>query len=193
VPAGTVIDGLQLVSRPGGLTLAWTKSYTDGAGLYHSRVYAADVRASLTVGRVRALSGAGEVASGLSLAGDGNGDEVAAWDVCAVGSTACVVKSAVRGGRPGWFGRARTLGAVDAGDSPQASMAPGGASLVGWIAGGRVVLAGVRAGASAFGAAAPLSGDLAGNLALGFGPTGAAVATWTEGTFLTGVFAAVAR
>jgi hypothetical protein len=72
-------------------------------------------------------------------------------------------------------------------------MAPDRAALVGWIASGRVVLAGMLPSAVGFGAAAPLSGGLAASLALGFGPTGEAVATWTNGTFSTGVFASVAR
>jgi hypothetical protein len=201
-PVGHTIDGVQLVSGPSGLTLAWTESFTDAAGVYHARAYAADLTGAE---RIRALSGASEVVSGLTLAGDGGGDEVAAWDACPAGSDACVVQSAVRlhaparsrhrGGRSPsrWFGPARSLGAIDAGQSPEATMAPDRASLLGWITGGRVVLAGMLPSATGFGAAVPMSGGLAANLALGFGSTGEAVATWTQGTFSTSVFASVAR
>ena len=218
-PPGHTIDGVQLASGPSGLTLAWTESFTDAAGAYHARAYATDLTGAMRPRRIRALSGSGEVVSGLTLAGDGNGDEVAAWDACPAGLDACVIQSAVRlqaparsraagrrrgarsrgarsRGRPSpsrWFGPARTLGGVDAGQSPEATMAPDRASLLGWIAGGRVVLAGMLPSAVGFGASAPLSGGLAANLALGFGPTGQAVATWTEGTYSTGVFASVAR
>jgi hypothetical protein len=206
-PRGHAIDGVQLVSGPGGLTLAWTESFTDAAGAYHAQAYAADLTGSMRPVRIRALSGAPEAVSGLTLAGDGNGDEVAAWEACPAGSDACVVQSAVRlqararsrprparpRSRSRWFGPVRTLGAIDAGQSPEATMAPDRASLLGWITGGRVVLAGMLPSAVGFGAAAPMSGGLAANLALGFGPTGQAVATWTEGTFSTGVFASVAR
>jgi hypothetical protein len=208
-PRGHTIDGVQLVSGPSGLTLAWTESFTDAAGVYHARAYAADLTGAMRPVRIRALSGAAEVVSGLTLAGDGNGDEVAAWEACPAGSDACVVQSAVRLQAPAparsrprparrrspsrWFGPVRSLGAIDAGQSPEATMAPDRASLLGWIAGGRVVLAGMLPSAVGFGAAAPMSGGLAANLALGFGPTGQAVATWTEGTFSTGVFASVAR
>jgi hypothetical protein len=206
-PGGHTIDGVQLVSGPSGLTLAWTESFTDAAGVYHAQAYAADLTGAMRPRRIRALSGASEAVSGLTLAGDGNGDEVAAWDACPGGSDACVVQSAVRLQAPArsrprparrrppsrWFGPVRSLGAIDAGQSPEATMAPDRASLLGWIAGGRVVLAGMLPSAGGFGAAAPMSGGLAANLALGFGATGEAVATWTEGTFSTGVFASVAR
>jgi hypothetical protein len=97
--------------------------------------------------------------------------------------------------RARWFGALSSLGAIDPGDSPQVSMAPAGQSLVGWLTGGRVALALAtgRAGAARFGAARLASGGLADNLTLGFGPTGEAVATWTEGTTAPGVFVSVMR
>jgi hypothetical protein len=72
-------------------------------------------------------------------------------------------------------------------------MAPDRASLLGWITGHRVVLAGMPPSATRFGAPGAMSGDFADNLALGFGPTGQAVAMWTQGTFATAVLATVAR
>jgi hypothetical protein len=207
--AGHTVDGLQLVPRPGGVTLAWTESHSDGVGGYHARAMAADLTNPGRRGRVRALSAPTEVASALAVAGDGTGDEVAAWNACPTGTDACVVKSAVRMGsgtrrgrsrrgrapRAGarWFGPARSIGEIDAGQSPQLTMAPDRASLLGWITGRRVVLAGMPPSATRFGAPGAMSGDLADNLALGFGPTGQAVAMWTQGTFATAVLATVAR
>jgi hypothetical protein len=72
-------------------------------------------------------------------------------------------------------------------------MAPDGAALLGWITNGRYVVSGMRPRTSGFGSASALSGDLAENLSLGFGPSGVAAATWTEGTFSTAVFGALAR
>ena len=72
-------------------------------------------------------------------------------------------------------------------------MGPARGSLVGWITGGRVVLAELGAGASRFGAPRPLSGSLAGDLGLAYGPSGEAVATWTQGTLNPDVFASLSR
>jgi hypothetical protein len=208
LPTGHAADDLRLAARPGGATLAWTESFSDAAGGYHARAMAADLVGPRLAGRSRPLSGATEIASALALAADGTGDEVATWNACPSLSGVCVVQSAARfapvpaRGRAhrirvhpvaSWFGRARSLGGIDAGQSPELTMAPDRASLIAWITGGRVVLAGMLPGATRFGPAGPMSGDLADNLALGFGPTGEAVATWTQGTFVTGVYAAVAR
>jgi hypothetical protein len=193
VPAGHSIDGLQLVpGAAAGFTVAWTESWSDAAGVYHSRAMAGDPeRGTGGPVRGRALSGAGGVASALGVAGDGRGDEVALWDVCA--SDACVVRgSARRAGR--WFGAPASLGAIDAGQSPVVTMAPDGSGLSGWIAGGRAVLAGLTGGARlGFGAPRAISGGLAANLDVAQGQGGEAVATWTQGTAAPHVFASLSR
>jgi hypothetical protein len=208
--AGHAIDEVQLVSGPAGLTVVFTDSFNDAAGNYHSQVMAGDLTAMSKPLRPRALSAADVVASQLAMAGDGNGDEVATWEVCSNSSQTCGLQSRSRRApvspapRPGarkrgrrarrvappWFGPASSLGQIDAGESPQLAMAGGGQALLGWITGGRVAIAAMPHGAGRFGAVRHgLSGGLAGNLALGFGPSGEAVAAWTQGTFAPDVFA----
>lgn len=191
VPAGHEIDGLQLVPRADGLTIGWTESWNDASGAYHSRAMAADLPGRRRRVRARALSAAADVASGLSLATDGGDDQVAAWDVCS--SDTCAVHASVRNAPRRWFRAASRLGRIDPGETPQVTSAPLGGSLAGWITGGRVVIAQLRPGASRFGHEHPISGDIAANLDLAFGPTGTAVATWTQGTFVTNVFATLSR
>lgn len=192
VPAGHAIDGLQLVPRRAGLTVAWTESWNDVTGAYHARAMAADLGPTKSM-RPRSLSAPADVASALALATDARGDEVAAWDVCSSSSEACVLESRVRRARGRWIAARSRLGPIDPGESPQLTMAANGDSLVGWITGGHVVIAEMPPGATRFGAARRMSGDLASNLDVAFGPTGAATATWTQGTFAPGVFAVVAR
>ncbi len=203
---GHAIDGLQLAARPNGVTLAWTESWNDAAGAYHAEAMAADV-AGGRLTRPRALSAPGEVASGLALSSDLVGAEVAAWDVCAGASGTCALEGRVRPGevstvprrgarkRVGarWFGALSSLGRIDPGESPLVSVAPAGKSLIGWITGGRVALAAGRAGAGRFGVGRLVSGAPAENLDVGFGPTGEAVAAWTEGTAAPGVLVSVGR
>jgi hypothetical protein len=194
VPPGHAVDGLQLAPRPAGLTIAWTESWNDAAGAYHSRAMAADLVGPREPVRPRALSAPGDIASALALASDGTGEEVAAWNVCSSTSVACVLKvKARRRGRARWFGATSRLGPIDPGQSPVLTMAADRAALLGWITGGRSVVAEMRPGATRFGPSRPMSGGLADNLALAYGPTGEAVATWTQGTFTVGVFAGVGR
>jgi hypothetical protein len=210
---GHAIDGLQLAPRPDGLTMGWTDSWNDAAGNYHAQAMAADLAAA--GGRLttpRALSAPGELASGLVLSSDAVGAEVAAWDVCAPTSPACVLEGRVRPGEaavPAKHGKARKrvaargfgalahLGPIDPGESPELAIAPASAPLLGWITGGRVALAIGRAGSvrtgPALGAARLVSGGLADNLAVGVGPTGEAVAAWTQGSAAPVVFVSVGR
>ncbi len=189
--AGHEIDGLQLVPRPGGLTVGWTESWNDALGAYHSQAMAADLLGAAKPVRPRALSAPADIASELSLAGDVRGDQVAAWDVCS--SEVCALHGSIRRAAGRWFGAASRLGRIDVGEGPQVTMGPARGSLVGWITGGRVVLAELGAGASRFGAPRPLSGSLAGDLGLAYGPSGEAVATWTQGTLNPDVFASLSR
>jgi hypothetical protein len=202
VASGHAVDDLQLAPQASGLTLAWTESWNDPAGVYHAQAVAADLSGRA---RARVLSPPGAVASSLALASDGGGEEVAAWEACSPSSPACAVQSRVRRGRAasarpgrggsrrarsGWFGPLTRLGQIDAGQSPQLAMASNRRSLLGWISGGRVYLAGMTPGARRFGVPRQqLSGENADNLDLGFGPTGEAIATWTQGTSAPAVFA----
>jgi hypothetical protein len=207
VASGHAIDGVQLAARPDGLTVAWTESWNDATGGYHSGVLAADVANLGARVRARALSASGEVASGLAMSGDGGGAEVAAWDVCAPSATACalvsrsrpdqapVLKRGKRARVPAvrWFGAPAQLGPIDGGQSPALATAVGGGSVIGWLTAGRVALASARHGGTHFGAARRVSGGFAEDLELGYGLGGAAVASWTQGTVAPGVFASVLR
>lgn len=221
VPAGHAVDGLQLVSGPAGLTVAWTESWNNASGAYHSQVMASDLAGLGDALRPRALSRGAEVASGLALAGDGNGNEVATWEVCTSASPACQLQSRVReqpatsrsskkgagGGKNGkakrapvrWFGPVSAQGRIDPGESPELTIGTGGEALLGWISGGRVVLASMArvaargSAAARFGPPRAISGGLADDLAVGFGVGGDAVAAWTQGTFAPDVFASVMR
>lgn len=208
VASGHSIDGVQLAARPDGLTVAWTESWNDATGSYHSGVLAADVANLGAPVRARALSAPSDVASGLALSGDGAGAEVAAWDVCAPSATACAVvsrsrpdqapvtkrrKRRARAPAVPWFGAPSQLGEIDGGQSPDLATAVGGGSVIGWITGGGVALASARHGATHFGAARRVSGGFAEDLEVGYGLGGAAVASWTQGTLAPGVFATVLR
>jgi hypothetical protein len=188
--AGGTVDGLELASRPRGVTVAWTESWNDAAGAYHARAMTADLGGARRV-RPHALSAPTDIASSLALAGDGNGDEVAAWNACSATSQVCMIQSRARRAR--WFGAPSQLGQIDPGQSPQLTMASNRKSLIGWITGGRVVLAATRRAGTHFGSPRSMSGGLADNLALGAGPAGEVIASWSEGTFAPAVFAAVSR
>jgi hypothetical protein len=205
LPPGHAIAGLQIASRPTGLTLAWTESWNDAAGAYHARAMAADLAGLGKPLRSRALSAAVDIVSGFTLASDAAGDEVAAWATCSPSSLACTVQSRVRRvgptrargrrarrGGARWFGSPSTLGPIDPGESPQLTMSPTGATLIGWIATGRVVLASKRPAATHFTTPRPKSGGPADNLTLATGPTTKAIATWSEGT-APAVFVSVLR
>jgi len=206
VGAGHAVNGLQLVPGPDGLTMGWTESFSDSTGAYHSQAMAADLTGFARPVRARGLSAPADVASSLALASDGKGGEVATWEVCSPTSLACALDATSRPDAPPvrkvkkgkkakpvrvrWFGAPSRLGSIDAGESPDLTMAANREALEGWITGGRVVLAELLPDATRFGAARhTLSGTLADNLALGFGPTGEAVASWTQGTYSPNVFA----
>jgi hypothetical protein len=189
LPAGHEIDGLQLVPRTQGVTLAWTESWSDTLGAYHSRAMAADLLGKPL--RPRALSAPADAASALALAATASGDQVATWDACS--PDACTVRGAIRSAVARWFGRSSGLGPIDPGESPQVTTGPDRGSLAGWIAGGRAVIAQLPPRASRFKAARPISGRLAANLDIAFGPSGVGVATWTQGTLAPDVFATLLR
>jgi hypothetical protein len=178
VPAGHTIDELGLAPRGGGATAAWIESWYDRGGAYHSQVRAMDVAPHAAV---RTLSAAGRLASGLSFDGDLAGDQAASWNLCSVAAQ-CVTQVATRAAH-GSFGGARTLGGVDAAQSPALTVGPQGQVLAGWIQGGRPWASVAPRLGRGFGVATSLSSTTyASDLTIGFGPKRSALAAWTEGT-----------
>lgn len=183
VPAGHRVDELGVARRGHGATLAWIESWFDKRGNYDSRVEAADLAAGAST---RALSPDSRLASGLSVASDAAGDEAVAWESCTT-ATACTVQAA---GRPakGTFGPARTLGAIDADETPSLAMAPSGKVFVAWVRGGHPVAS------VGFGAPTVLSAStFATDPAVVAGPGGRALEAWTQGTLNPSVVAAAYR
>ncbi|MGI8903289.1 MAG: hypothetical protein ACR2IP_06465 [Solirubrobacteraceae bacterium] len=192
VASGHRIDELGLVPGARAPALGWIESWY-ASGRYNSVVVAADLTRRAPS---RTFALAGELASGLSLAADSGGDrtQVLAWKGC-TSTGECSVRASLRPPRGG-FARPIRLGAIDASQSPTATVAPNGETLLGWISGGRVLVADRRAGAARFGAPRVVSGSRASSasdLALAFGPARQAIAAWTEGILGPTVEGAVYR
>jgi hypothetical protein len=187
LPAGHRVDEIAIVSRGTTPTAAWIESWSDALGA-HSQALAADLARGA---HTHTLSGSAELASGLSLAADSRGDQLAAWSVCSPLGQPCALHSASRPARRG-FAPSTRLGRIDATETPQASLAPSGEALVGWVSSGRVLVADRARFAGGFGSARVISrrATFAGDLALTFGPAGQAIAAWTQGTFRPSVVAA---
>ena len=118
-----------LVDRTGAPTLAWT----DCTAVTCSVEIAVSRRAAM-VGKPQVLDRRATVSPGLSIAGDGRGDEVAAW------WSSRGLKAATRRGGSVKFGRARLLmrqvAPIDGGQStspPYAAFGPRGEAIVAWI------------------------------------------------------------
>jgi hypothetical protein len=183
VPAGHRIDELAVVRRAGGATLTWIESWFDARGSYHSRVEAADLA---TNAAPRALSPDGRLASGLVAGNDAGGDQAVAWESCTLAS-ACTVQAS---GRPagGSFGSARTLGAIDAEQTPALALSPQGRVVIAWVRGGHPVAS------VGFGSVSVLSATTyATDPAVAYGPRHQALAAWTQGTLNPSVVAAAFR
>ncbi len=187
VGGGRQIDELGLAPGRGVATAAWIESWSDRGGGFHSQAAVSDLG-----GRPRALPVAGQLASGLTVAGDARGDQVIAWRSCTA-TPSCTVRAVVRtaGGR---FGQPVSVGAVDASQDPVAAISARGEVLVGWIIGGQVAATTRTRGASGFTAARIVSStNDASDLALAFGPGSEALAAWTEGTSAPQLTGAVYR
>ena len=177
VPAGHGIDELGLAGGPRFPAAAWIASWRDRRGR-HSVAAAAELSAKPAV---QTLSPGGQSASGLTLAGNGAGVLAAAWESCH-SSGACFVSVAVRGAH-GRFGRATSLGAIDATQTPSVAVARNGEVLVGWVRSGHPMAAERAAHGRGFGVATTLSStQFAADLTLAFGPAHGAIASWTQGT-----------
>jgi hypothetical protein len=186
LPAGHGIDELALAGGTAGATAAWTESWFDRFGTYHAEVAVADL-----LGRVRArtFEVRGQLASGVTLAADAKGDQVLAWKSCdALGLCSVRAVSRAAGRR---FGVAQRLGTIDTGEDPAAAVAPDGEALVGWSAGGRVLVADRRGAGGRFGRPHTVSGiPGASAVAVAFGPSDQALVAWTQGVAAPSVFAA---
>jgi hypothetical protein len=178
VSAGRQIDELALA--PGGsfTTAAWLESWFDRGWNYHSEPVTEDLGRSAKP-HVFAV-GAGS-AGRLAFAGDGAGDQVLAWASCD-SSGSCSVRAATRAAHAG-FGPAVLLGSVSPSQTPAVSIGPGGQPFVGWIDARGVVVAAGGPKAGSFAQPRLLSRTtLAADLALAAGPTGTAIAAWTQGS-----------
>lgn len=172
-PAGHQIDQLAIA----GTTAAWIESWSDADGVYHSEAVAATLKGQPSV---RRFPIAGRSASGLSLAGNGAGDQLLAWTACSAAG-GCTVRAAAKdaGGR---FGAPAELGPIDPSQAPAATVSNGGESLVGWVDAGHVIAAARRRRARRFDRPQTVSTTrLASDLTVAFGPRNTALATWTQG------------
>jgi hypothetical protein len=187
--SGRAIDELALAPAASAITGGWVESWFDRRGAYHSQVVVSDLAAG---SRGRVFSVPGQTPSALVIAGNGRGDELAAWKSCVSSGTCTVTVSVRRAGKP--FGPARRLGSIDPGQSPAAAVAPDGDGLVGWIASGHVYAAERRPGAVGLRATRIVSSTAyASGLTLAFGPSRTALAAWIQGTLAPDVVGAVFR
>jgi hypothetical protein len=181
------IDELAVAARGAMPTLAWIQSWFDSHGNYHAQAEAADVGARPP--SVRALSPAGQVASGLAFAGAANGDQAVAWKICGSDGS-CTLDASARG-VTGIFSQPVSLGSIDASQTPSLSVSPNGEALVGWVRFGHPVAAVSQPASGRFGPTQVLSPTIyALDLAVSFGPKREGLAAWTQGTLAPSVVAA---
>jgi hypothetical protein len=172
VASGHRVDELAIAGHGTKRTLAWTESWYDGRGGYHSRVEVADLGAKTS--RPHALSSSSQLASGLQLVADAAGDESIAWSACTVAG-ACSIQAAGRPAGEG-FGSVKTLGPDDGTAPPSLAISPSGQVVVGWIHDGDPVAS------VGFGAPSTLSTEAGADaIAVAYGSRGA-LATWSQGT-----------
>jgi hypothetical protein len=177
-PADHGIDELALAGSTTGPTAAWTESWYDRGGTYHSEAVVADL--TRRPPPTRAFNTPGQLASGIALASDAKGDQVLVWKTCDALAVCSVRATSRAAGRR--FGSPRRLGFIDPGEDPAAAVAPNGDALVGWVGRGRVLVAGRHGARSSFGAPRALSATTAAsNLTLAFGPSNQALVAWTQG------------
>lgn len=186
LPATRRIDELAVAARGSMPTLGWIQSWFDNHGNYHAQVEAADISSRP---RIRALSPAGQIASGLTFAGDARGDQALAWSICASDGS-CTLHVSVRGAQ-GIFSPSVSLGSIDPAQTSSVSVAGDGEALVGWVRFGHPVAAVSQPASPRFGPIAVLSQTTyALDLAVSFGPKQEGLAAWTQGTLAPSVVAA---
>jgi hypothetical protein len=176
LPAGHAIAELALLGAPAAPAVAWVDDSSSDTGTPVSAV----ITASLADPARRTTFPSPGIVSGLTGAADAHGDELLAWESCDP-VPVCRVMT-VSGTAGGGFGAPASLGTIDASSGPAVALSPRGAGEVGWISGGRVLVA-RRAGPSGrFGAPVRLAGDRsAANLTLAATPDGHVVAAWDDG------------
>jgi hypothetical protein len=183
------VDEMAIAPGPSGATVAWIESWYDTRGNYHSQAVAADLAHPR---RTTSFPIAGTIASGLAFGGDARGDQVLAWKAC-TWSASCTTRAVVRSGGKA-FGRPAQLGSIDAAEAPAVAVSSDGAALAGWIDRGHVLARALKPHVTRFSAAGVVSAtNYAANLALTFGPSNAAIAAWSQGTFAPDVVGAVYR
>jgi hypothetical protein len=181
------IDELALASGATAPTVAWIESWSDPTGRFRSQAMVADLTRKIVR---RALSPAGEVVAGVTLAADARGDEAAAWKACD-STGACIVRAAVRASN-GRFGSSQRLGAIDASEAPVVTLSSDGVALLGWVHAGHVLATAASLPRRGFGKVQTVSStNFATDLTLGFGPIGQALAVWTQGTLQQTLMGAV--
>jgi hypothetical protein len=164
------------------VTVALTDGWFDAAGAYHSVVR--------VDGRTFAVPG--QTASGLRLAGSGDGTQVLAFKSCNRAGS-CWVRVAYRRAG-GAFSAPAQASAIDPSQEPAATVTAGGTAVVGWVVAGRVYAISRPRGARGFSAPHRLSPtDYASALTLAGGPGSEAVAVWTQGTVNPSVVGAMLR
>ena len=186
IAAGHRIDELAVARRKSGATAAWTESWYDRRGTYHSQIRAADfgVRPS-----IRSLSAASGQASSISFASDAAGAQAIAWETC-TSAQLCTVRVATRPPKGG-FGFPVALGSIDPTQEPSLAVSPSGQVVVGWVRGGNPVAAVGSASSGRFGPVQVLSQSaFALDLTVAFGHH-QALAAWTQGTLGPSVVGAV--
>jgi len=182
------IDEVAAAGR-GGPTIAWIESWFDKQGAYHSQVEVADVSHPR---QARAFSVSGQIASDLSFTTDAKGDQLLAWKTC-TRSGACSVRQAVRRAGARFIGPGR-LGSIESTEAPSAALAPSGAGVIAWITRGDVLASELGAGATRPGSPQTVSGaGLATDLVVQAGPSGTALAAWSQGVLAPEVVGAIDR
>lgn len=186
VPAGHGLDELTLAPGRGAPLAAWIESWFTSDGSYRSQAVLGDLRSPI---QPRALPVPASVASGLTAAGDGTGENVVAWKACDTRAECAVWATFRDSGRH--FGPTVRLGAIDASQAPASTVAGGGRALVGWIDSGRVLSVERRPGEGRFSRPIRLASSFAHDLTLTSAPGGPAAAVWTEGTVSPSVLGAL--
>lgn len=190
-PAGYEFGDLSAVPYQGGAMLAFTESWYDTEGRYHSRVQVVELHgARLRPGRVVPVSGAQALSDAGSLAA-GPGGEVIAWRACPSASVTCTAEDA-KLSRTGWS-RPAALGALDAGAAPAVAETTLGTVLLARVSHGRVLISAAPKGSRRPVRPVVLSprGSQAGEVGLAAGPAGSALATWTQGGPRMSLYAAL--
>jgi hypothetical protein len=189
VAAGHQLDEVALA--PGGpvATGAWIEGWFAADGSYRSQAVVADLGARP---RGRPFPITGTVASGITAAGDGSGENVVAWKACDR-AAACSVWAVFRraGGR---FASPTRLGAIDTAQAPVTAVGAGGRAVVAWVGSGRVLAAGRGPRDRGFAAPRPVAtSSFAHDLTMAIAADGSIVAVWTQGTLSPSVVGAFYR